>query len=389
MKLRTRVILLSGLFAAMSTSASAVTYDVTATGEAANVAEARKKALTLALKSIMEKANPGTTLETKENWIRMITNSQPEYVIQPQHYKVLSITRPEDNDLKGTAIVKVQVSLPSARLEEIRSHLSEFTKTIGQPTIMVIISDRVEDRRPFSPSVTVRQDVSTAQAVKEKLQQAGFRVIVKSQAEVLRENKTDMAKLRGDDLLAVQAMARKHLAHIFVCGEGRVVGPLAEGHSNPGRTRYVWSADARCEAYWTDDASLIATNHANKRMGDPDPDHSYILALQECGALLAEQMTSDIFGAFCKQALEGRPVSIEVFNCSCDEGDDIADFLKQEVGEEGVLDVQCDNGLVTIRVLSKQRADVLRRKFREHKFVGFHLSSNDSKSNSMQFKVVH
>ena len=389
MRTQKRITCMVGLFAMAGMAGAAEVYNVAATGEGATVPEARTQALATALRGVIDKMNPDKALETKENWSRMLLGANPEFVIQPKYYKVVSVTRPEDNTIKGRARVVVQVSLPASRLAELRQQQESLLKDMGQPTIMVLVSDRLEDRRPGYPRITIREDSDVAQALKERLQAAHFRVIVKRQAEVLRRDKADMATLRGDDLLAVQAEARKHLAQIFVWGEGRAVGPLADTASVSDRSRSIWSADAKCEAYWTDDASLIATEHANARMGDFDPDHGHVQAFQVVGKMVADQLVAGIFDAFGKQASEGRPVTIEVFNGSCDEGDAIGDALKDMLGEESVLDVQCDNGLVEIRILSKLRADALRRQLRGHTFDGFRIESNDSKKNSMQFKCVH
>jgi len=319
-----------------------------------------------------------------------MTMANAERVIQPSEYRVISITKPEDNDLEGLALVKVEVDLPVATVEELhRKHL-ELIKRWGQPTVMVIMTDRVEDRRPGFPRITVREENDTAQALAEGLQKAGFRVIVKVQAEVIRRNKVDMADLKGEDLAVIEALARKELAHIFVWGEGRAVGPDSDDVSVPGRRRWIWSSDAKCRVYCTDDASQIAAERAMRlKASDQDVDSACILALQKAGDELARIIVPSLFDTLGKQAVEGRPVSIQVLNATAEEGDEIGDYLTKVLSGEGTLDVQFDNGVVDIRVLSKLRADELRRTISRGTFQGFRLQANDSKQNTMQFKVVH
>lgn len=376
---------------ALSTPIAAVaekTYEVEAIGSGQSAKEARDKALSSALKAIMDthitEVNPGT----EQQWARRLVLAYPEFIIQ-NNYRVMSRTDADQNVVSGLYSATVQVSLPAARLDESLRNAAESFKTLGQPTVLIIHQmDVFVDRRP-TPGIRQQKTSDVAQGLSERLQAEGFRVIVLDQAELNKQNKVDMAELEGRDRRVILQLAARNNAHVYIKVSGRTAGPDPDPELIPGRRQWVWSADAKSEMYWTDDARLVGTDHANAKRADQDPDHGAVLSLQAVGASLAEKMSLRAFEEFAKQAFEGRPITITLLECTEDDADAVTDALEEMCGDKSILNNHYAHKTAEIRVMSKLRPDKLRRELKKHKFDGFSLTTGASESNTLEFTVKH
>ncbi len=364
------------------------TYEVEATGSGRSAKEARDKALSSALKAILDTHITEVSPGTEQRWSRRFVQAFPEFVIQ-NNYRVMSSTDASENVVSGLSSTRVQVSLTAARLDEALRDAAEFFKTLGQPTVLIVFQmDLFVDRRP-TPGIRQQKTSDVAQALSEKLQAEGFRVIVLDQAELNKHNKVDMAELEGRDRRVILQLAARHNAQIYFKVSGRTAGPDPDPDLIPGRRRFVWAADAKSEMYWTDDARLVGTDHANAKSADQDPDHGAVLSLQAAGASLAENMINRAFEEFAKQAFEGRPITITLLECTEDEADAATDVLEEMCGDKGILNNHYAHGTAEIRVMSKLRPDKLRRELKKHKFDGFSLTTGAFESNTLEFTVRH
>ncbi len=365
-------------------------YQVTASGSGNSERAATDRALQTALGKIVESYAPAHTSKGRKlAWIRRLVQAHPRHVVGT-HFKTVKRNSPANDRANRQWNVTVDVNIPKAQLDSAWQEAEAFIGWIGHPTVAIFMVDRIEDNRHRPARITTAADSDVAQQFREALHNEHFEVKVSDQVDVLKSTHGEFARLNQQDLKVITEIATRQNADIFLTGVGRTLGPTPHSRT-PGRQGYDWESDAKCNMYWTDDATLIATIDADGLGEDNDPDRGRITSLKNVGNGLAPKFMDAIFREWSVWAFEGRAVTITVLGCSNDQADAIEDLIESlpESDVIEILDAQPANNTTVIRVQSKQAPRKLSRKIRKADYDGFKLEGMEARYNTIRLKVAN
>lgn len=246
--------------------------------------------------------------------------------------------------------VRMRVTVLTDPLDDLWGVVTNLLQDMGRPKIMVVLTEKVDG--------AVLEDSTVQTVVEQNLLQSGFQVVGREMVQAAAARDLQAA-IASDDPAAVQAIAKRFDAPIFVTGIVRATQAAGSPRQIYGMTRYIYEADSNVKVYRTDTGQMMSAVPAKATRGVQGVARSAAKqAMDQQGKLVAPAITQDIL-RFWMDALGGRgEVKLRVSNISFTQ---YAKLKKALAKIEGVNDVRANyhNQIADMSIQTNLQAEPL------------------------------
>lgn len=290
-----------------------------------------------------------------------------------KEYQILSKGGDEDMGWE----VKMRVTVLTDPLDDLWGVVTNLLQDMGRPKIMVVLTEKVDG--------VVLEDSTVQTVVENMLMKSGFQVVGREMVQAAAARDLQAA-IASDDPAAVQAIAKRFDAPIFVTGIVRATQAAGSPRQIYGMTKYIYEADSNVKVYRTDTGQMMSAVPAKATRGVQGVARSAAKqAMDQQGKLVAPAITQDIL-RFWMDAIGGRgEVKLRVSNISFTQ----YAKLKKALSEiDGVKDVRANyhNQIADMSIQTNLQAEPLGLKIVEA--MEGTLEITDMNQNTLKAKFV-